>query len=195
MPIPQVTLEDFQKVLTPQSIKVLQVIYFALGTGVFIFAVIAIASYFVFQENYQATDPSLIRTLTFIHLLLLPIIFYLAKYLYDRLFQFNRFSQRPEMNSSDPENYPVSSAENLLAIIRTSSIVRLALLEGLAMFGLTICFLGAIQGVLQQYPIYWLNMISTVIFEMIIFTEFPSRQKLETLFREKWSQQAIYKSN
>jgi len=183
---PEVTLEDFQKVLTPQSIRVLQVIYIALGAAVFIYTVIAVASYFIFQENDQAADPSVVRTLTFIHFLLLPIIFYLAKYLYDRLFPSHRFSQLPVMNSTDRRDFPVPAAEYLLAVIRTSSIVRLALLEGLAIFGITICFLGAMQGVLQQYPIYWLNMISVVIFEMVICIEFPFHQKWETLFREKW---------
>ena len=189
-----VTLEDFQKVLTPQSIRVLQVIFAALATGVFIFALIAISGFFIFQKDYQTPDPSVIRILTIVHFIIFLVIFYISKYLYDHLFQSNRFSQLPEVTSVNYQNLPMSLAENLLAMIRSSSIVRMALLEVPAMFGLTICFMGSLQGVLQQYPVYWINMISAVVFEMIIYIEFPTRQKLEALFREKWPQQTIYKS-
>jgi hypothetical protein len=191
----EVTIEDFQKVLTPQSIRVLQVIFAALATGVFIFTLIAVSGYFIFQNNYQAADPSMIRIMTGIHFIIFPVIFYISKYLYDHLFQSTRFSQLPDLSSGDRQHLPLTLAENLLAMIRSSSIVRLALLEVPAMFGLTICFMAAIQGVLQQYPFYWINMVSTLVFEVIIYIEFPSRQKLEALFREKWPQQTIYKSN
>ena len=49
-----VTLEDFQKVLTPQSIRVLQVIFAALATGVFIFALIAVSGFFIFQKSNRS---------------------------------------------------------------------------------------------------------------------------------------------
>ncbi|OGB66025.1 MAG: hypothetical protein A2Y94_14605 [Caldithrix sp. RBG_13_44_9] len=191
----EVTIEDFQKVLTPQNIRVLQVIYAALATAVFIFSLIAVSGYFIFQDNYQAADPSLIGILTVIHFIIFPIIFYISKYLYDYLFQSNRFSRLPEVSTAGNQNFPLSLAENLLAMIRSSSIVRLALLEIPAMFGLTICFMAALQGVLQQFPFYWINMVSALVFEVIIYIEFPSRQKLEIQFREKWPQQTIYKSN
>lgn len=193
MSIPEITLEDFQRVLTPQNIKVLQIIFLALGLGVLIFAIIAFAFYFILPQNEEPADVSVIRVLTIIHLLLFPVVFYISKQLYDQLFQGHRFSQLPNDPAQLQQMSRLTLAENLLAIIRTTSIVRLAVWEALALFGLTICFLGSLQGVLPHYPLYWMNLISAIIFEMIIFNEFPSRPKLELLFREKWSRQTIYR--
>lgn len=193
MSIPDITLEEFQKALTPQNIKVLQVIFLALGLAVFIFVMLALIFYAVLPQNEEPTNVSPIRVLTIVHLLLIPVIFYISKKLYDQLFQGNRFSQLPSDSAQLQQLSRLTLSENLLAIIRTTSIIRLAMWEALALFGLTICFLGSLQGILQHHPLYWINLISAIVFEMMVFTEFPSRQKLELLFREKWPQQTIYR--
>ncbi len=193
MSISDITLEEFQKVLTPQNIRVLQVIFLALGLGVIIFAIIAIAFYFLLPQNEEPASTTTLQVLTTIHLLLFPIIFFISKRMYDRIFQSNRFSQLPD----DPAQLAQISrhilTENLLGIIRTTSIIRLALWEGLALFGLTICFMGSLVGILQHHPLYWVNLISAIVFEMMVFNEFPTRPKVELLFREKWPQQTIYR--
>lgn len=193
MSIPEITLEDFQQVLTPQNIKVLQVIFLALGLGVLVFAMIAFMFYFILPQNEEPADASVFKILTITHLLLFPVVFYISKQLYDRLFQGHRFSQLPGDPAQLQRMSRLMLAENILAIIRTTNIIRLAMWEALALFGLTICFLGSLQGILQHHPLYWINLISAIIFEMIVINEFPSRPKLELLFREKWPHQTIYR--
>jgi len=67
-----------------------------------------------------------------------------------------------------------------LAALRKAMLVRLALLEGPALFGLVVCLLAALGGALRATPIYWLNALSALAFLAIAVLSFPTRERVET---------------
>ncbi|MBM4117619.1 hypothetical protein FJ251_07705 [bacterium] len=65
--------------------------------------------------------------------------------------------------------------------LRGALIVRLALLEGPALFGLVICLIAATGGALRATPLYWLNALSAVAFVGYGVLSFPTAERLEAL--------------
>jgi hypothetical protein len=77
-----------------------------------------------------------------------------------------------------------SAAERILAQIRTAFILRLALLQGPALFGLVICLLGSKDGTLREKPIFWLNGLSAALFLAYSLATFPTRDRAMEMFRD-----------
>ena len=77
------TAEDFRKVLTQQSLKELQIIYLALGFGIFLFTIVLFVIYNTISEIVTSGDASQILLLSIIHFILLLSCFPLSKYLFE----------------------------------------------------------------------------------------------------------------
>ena len=73
-----------------------------------------------------------------------------------------------------------------LAAIRSAGLLRLALLEGTALFGLVVCLLAALGGALREQPLYWLNALSALAFLAYAALSFPTRERVETFFAERF---------
>lgn len=179
------TYEDFRKVLSPQHLKELQIIYFALGFGIFIFTVILFFIYNTISSMVASTDDSQILMLSIIHFVLLITCFPLSKYLFENITKGKWISKFVSQNPGERENAaPEEPAKTFWDRLRTAHIIRLALFEGVALFGLVICLLAMFDGVMQIYPAYWVNLTSSFVFGMILVYNFPSVEKMETFFRE-----------
>ena len=81
-------------------------------------------------------------------------------------------------------NLPVE--HHLVGAIFTSFIISAALLEGVALFGLIICLLGVQEGIIHNAPIYWLNLFSYLFFAAMILWTFPTKERLENIFKERF---------
>jgi len=57
--------------------------------------------------------------------------------------------------------------------IHSAFIVRLALREGGALFGLTVAYIAALNGVLSVYPAYWVNLAPFALFLGFLATHWP----------------------
>jgi hypothetical protein len=68
----------------------------------------------------------------------------------------------------------------LLAIIRhrTATLLLMAPLEGGAFFGGAICMQAVTTGVMQLYPVYWLNALSAVLLIGVGLFTFPTREMI-----------------
>ncbi len=71
-----------------------------------------------------------------------------------------------------------------LAALRKATLVRLALLEGPALFGLVVCLLAALGGTLREAPIYGLNAVSALAFLAFAALSFPTRERVESSLTE-----------
>jgi len=79
---------------------------------------------------------------------------------------------------------PVKTAEDLHSRILTARIIQLVLLEGPALVGMVICLLGVRNGALTLAPIYWINLVTTVVFYIRLLRIFPNEEKLMAIQRE-----------
>lgn len=73
------------------------------------------------------------------------------------------------------------NAALIAGALRSALILRLALLEGPALFGLVICLLAATSGALRATPLYWLNALSALAFLAYGVLRFPTMERLEAL--------------
>ena len=68
--------------------------------------------------------------------------------------------------------------------LRGAWILRLALLEGSALFGIVVCLIGALDGTLREQPVFWLNAIPAILFLVFAAATFPTRDRLLERLRE-----------
>lgn len=68
-------------------------------------------------------------------------------------------------------------------MVRGIFILRLVLCEGVALLGLIGCMLGAVLGIIQTHPIYWLNAFSALILFGLIVVSFPDEERLVALYQ------------
>ncbi len=156
----------------PVELKTIQIIWIALGMGVLIFTLIVLFFYFYSPFQQAENGTGTVRLLSYVHIILAIMIVPASSYLYRRLLHTPGHQQRPKQ-------------AGFWNRYRNASIIRLVMLEGLALYGLTICFIAITSGILSVFPVYWLNIASALFFELVIFREFPTKEKIETLLREE----------
>jgi hypothetical protein len=71
----------------------------------------------------------------------------------------------------------------LLEAARTAFIVRLALLEAPALFGIALCFLASPNGP-PRNPMVWLGLLPAGLFVVLSAMSFPNRERLAALVAE-----------
>lgn len=164
---------DLDGLVTRSDLLTLQVLHVALPLGAITFAVVigAMAALGFDGQGGEwtsgdASTPeeavSLLRTLSLAHLVLaVGLALLLPKVL-------------PRHRSGAEEHPRVA-----LGRVRASYIIRLIVLEGAAMFGLTVCLVGVVRGVMVEHPVYWLNVASSLVLLAASVLAFPSRERVE----------------
>jgi hypothetical protein len=155
--------------------KLLQVLYLTMGGGVLLFTVITLAITARTGSSFSEAHRSVIHTLSLAHLALgvasLP--------LGTRVFSMLLGAAPDRRMSADPPEDSLAFARK----VQTAYLFRAATLEGVALFGLVICFLSGGISFFQEYPRYWFNLASPLLFVLFIAATFPRRDRLAELFR------------
>lgn len=166
----RLTVADIHLSLSGAYIKSLQVFHFAFAMGVLAFFFVVLFAYLQNPAAPNAGDTSLMDLLTFAHLVY-ALVAYGGSVLVHRTIVSRALADGVRMYS----------AERALAGLRTASVVRLAIMEAVAFFGLVALFLSIQTGTLQANPFYWVNLFSTVVLFAFVGWSFPSRERLELL--------------
>jgi len=170
---PSSTVHDLQNALTPEYVQILRVIYVAIVSGALFFLTVVLFISGVRGDGIPG-DVEVVRLLSIVHLGFGLSVYGAATYLYESKFRISAAVQ------SGPQ-----LVETFLGALRTASIIRLAMFEGVAFFGLVVCLVAAQAGILQGNPEYWLNALSAVILAGLAATTFPTTKRVEAIFREK----------
>lgn len=112
------------------------------------------------------------ETLSMTHVGFTIVAYLLAPFLFNRTLNATRLDPGQEADS------PRALALQAVLLLRTAMIVRLAILEGAAFFGLSVCVIGVTGGVMESDPLYWLNLGSSVLLIAFGVITFPSRERL-----------------
>ncbi len=142
------SVHSLQMHLSPAYVKSLQVFYFAMVIGVLIFFFVVLFFYIQSADQLLLAGDNLILMLTVVHLAYAGIAYPVG------MIVFNRVIAR----GSSASGMGQVQAGQILAAIRIASVVRLAIYEGIAFFGLVVLFIATQSGVLQHSPVYWLNL-------------------------------------
>jgi hypothetical protein len=177
------TLQDLHLAMTPAIVKSYQVFYFGNAMGVLVFLFVVL---FLFIQSFSnpstPIDPGpgrYVMMLTALHLAVAVVAYLAAIFVYRRILA-RAFSQERRGTSADV----------VLSNIRLAGIVRLAIVEWAAFFGLVVLVVSTQQWVLQHAPEYWLNLLSTAIFFGFVLLTFPTRARLEEMTRDGMSRAA-----
>jgi F0F1-type ATP synthase membrane subunit c/vacuolar-type H+-ATPase subunit K len=165
-------LEKFRVSLSDGDVRTLQIIPLAMCAGVVMFAFVILV---ILRPQYSeivptADDTTTIMFLTLAHLALFLSTVTIAPIIITGMLQKQR--------NVDPQG--------AIFAIRSNLIVRWAIMEAPALFGLVICFLATLNGVLNTQPIYYLNLFSMVYFLVVTLTKLPNRERLEAIYQENF---------
>ncbi|MFH1194131.1 MAG: hypothetical protein V1720_00385 [bacterium] len=182
-----VSIEDFEKSLPAGYLKTLQIIFFAIGTGIFLFFTVCVILYFINVQPETPPTEEVVSMLSFIHAIIFVALFFTSKFMYGFILS-DKFNPGKNMMSFQQLGEVRGNYSNLLQKIRTAEIVRLAILEGPALFGLVIILLSVMSGVIYYNSGYWLNLLSSFALWGMIYINFPRTDKLYEVVRNHFNQ-------
>ncbi len=188
----QPNIEDIQKTITPQNLMPLKIIYLALFLGQIIFAVIIFIIHLSYTEYPQLSQAGAINLMN----ILTIAVGFVALLCYFLFFLTHRFL-KILINLSNRQNFSASdritsinstSASVLLMKLKVILIVRLALLEMPAFFGLVVILVGILNGAIYQQMDFLINALPLAIFILYVLNNFPTQERvyaqLEQISRE-----------
>ena len=174
-----VTRMDIESKLTPNFLLSSKIISSAMVVGPFLFFLIILflnttSTKSEFQYNQIETINSLLYVILalsfFVYsmFLLIPKIILKKEYLHNRLSK--GFYDQNRKKIDDP-------VIKLINFDRIYMIIRLAMLEGISLFGIVILFLAESDGQLNNEPKLWLLIIPLLIQAYFTFTNYISKNK------------------
>lgn len=172
--------EEFKKAITPQHIFTFHIIYIALLLGTSLFLGMLLFAAYSNRHSYDYADSGrLLSLLTIIHVIMAIPAYVLSFIIYQYL------TNPKNLNKGPVSIQTFTSEQRYLQKIFSAHIIRAAFFEGVAFFGMVICFVGAADGVIQLEHVYWLNLFSYVALAVLIVWTFPSRSRLEEIFKKR----------
>ena len=171
---------ELHEKITVQEVKSFQLINIAMAAWIILFAAITIfLSKSTTIEN-AAVDglpnfPILNFALIIIALLTYSTVYILPQILFTPSRLEKRFSN-PFYNAQ--RNEIIETAAKLIQLYRTQMIVRLALLEFVSMFALTLLFVSTMNGAAGNRPLVWLLLTPAFIQLMYTYKTFPTKENI-----------------
>ena len=186
----EVTLSEFQSALTSQNIRVIQIIHGAIALGVIMFmGVVA----FLYSNQPAPAGPrdlkdayDLIKVLTLAHIMIAAGVYTVARVVFNLLLGTSALQGGASKVMKNGQGRVITdNGEKLLALIRSALIVRLAMFEAPALFGLVICLIGITNGTIYETASIWLNAVTALILVGFVIVTFPNKERLEELFNNR----------
>ncbi len=171
----EVSEDDVRAALTPEVVRALQIVHLALGMGVLGFA--GVVTFLHLQNGGAVAKVSpeehenrlaMMRTFSFVNVTL-------AASAIGGAFIVPTMQLAAIRGTAD--------AAGWAGALRSSAIVRAALLESSALFGLVTCFLASTNGVLASQPELALNALPAAGFLLFLAAAFPTQERLVERFR------------
>jgi len=166
--------EELTTLVSTQQARPLQIIYGATASAVITFFLVLIA--LVSSGAGGSDDPSrgslTASVLSLVHLLFGVTVYVVSPTVF-----------RAMCTPKDPAGVGALSLPGLLRAL----IIRLALMESVALFGLVVCLIALETGALAEEPLYWLNLASGAVFVGFLAATFPTSDRLQMLLRDSTS--------
>jgi F0F1-type ATP synthase membrane subunit c/vacuolar-type H+-ATPase subunit K len=171
----------FEAALTPAQVMTSQMVQGAMMMGVVVFTIVVAFLYAQapFVEPAE-TEAGTVRLLTIVHLGLLAVNAGVGFFLAQRVFS------PAAMNEGAGLSDARAVAEKAVQQQRAAMIIRMALLEGSAFFGLVVCMIGTTSGVFHASPEYWINLLSPFMLVAFGIATFPTKERLVSWFEERF---------
>jgi hypothetical protein len=181
-----ISYDDFEKSLPAGYLKTLQIISLAIGAGIVMFLFVVVILYSTTTQPQLQPSEETESILSLAHAVIFISTFFLSRFIYGMIIS-GKMNQLQNLNQYSRQKSSENDFNMLLQKIRTAEIVRLALLEAPAMFGLVVILICVTSGVIFYEPVYWLNFLSGVVLWGMIYINFPTKDKLFETMRSYYS--------
>ncbi len=184
----EVNLSDFKQALAQGEVRILRIIFSGLAAGVLFFAFLV---FLIYRQRVSADyDPASIQflnILSIVNIIMTVAAIVIGKLLADRQFSEGNLARAIEKDYKNKAGVSLnlSPAQRCLAIIRAAFILRIAMMEGAAYFGLAIALVVITSGMEAVEPAYLLNAATALPVLRYILINFPSAEKLEEVFKTR----------
>jgi hypothetical protein len=187
----QVEREAFMRVMDGGRLRTMQIIHLTLLAGVLTFGMVIAILWIQGSEtsgSEMQKEDAFLNLLTLVNVVMLAAAFVAGHLIY-------RWLSGPRgavLLGKNPAYRNFSAELKCATALFTGAIIRLAIFEGAALFGLIVCLLGILGGELAEQPVYWLNLFSPAVFVLLIAATFPTRGRMESLFLRRFGGQAAF---
>ena len=168
--IQQLSEHEFASKLTPEIVRTFQIIQGTLMGGATMFLLVILMLHMQGSSG-GTSETEVLDILSMVHAVFALSAFGASKIVFEKM-----FSEGAILNASDPYVAAVGT-------MRGAMLVRMAIMEGAAMFGLVICIIAVTGGLTQTEPVYFLNAASYALFILIGLQTFPTKDSLTAIFR------------
>lgn len=171
-PFASLSEHEFERRVTAEQITVMRIIQGALMSGVTLFAAVVIVL-FVQTPASSGNDMSAVYQLSLVNIVIAFSTIVLSRFMVQKLFAASR-SGTPSPNED--------LYARALAVMRTAMILRMAILESSAFFGLVVTLIAVTEGVAHTEPLYLLNLCSSLPLIIVGMNTFPTAERLKDSF-------------
>jgi len=143
-----------------QDVRSIQIVCAALASGVILFVFVVLAAYFVIPAGELPRDVQFYWLLTSVQLVMSGSLLVLSSAVFNRL--LDRIRDAPDQAFS---------------LLRSALIVRLAMLEAGALYGIVVCLLAVLDGTMKEHPVFWINLAGAVGMLLFLSWSFPTKER------------------
>jgi hypothetical protein len=162
--------QDLRVAVSPAAVRVLQIQHLAIAAGAAFFAVIIAILYLHLQPASPPSPEKAAESVELLNLLSLIHGGMALTMMITGQVVFGMMTGKGRLRSLD--------AVGALSMARNGMIVRLAMFESAAFFGLVICLLAVLNRVVAEHPLYWLNGLSLAAMLGLVALTFPTQEGL-----------------
>jgi hypothetical protein len=174
----------YEQALTVKQLRAIIIIRIALMLGILLYYFVVLLLYsMLIPDGFSIQDMSLMNVLSTANAVFTLIAAAIAFYLSNLQLRPERFAEKSGIKT------PEEAALYALELYRKSSIILMAPIEAVSFFGAVICMIGVKNGIIEIYPMYWMNAAPAVLLILVGIMTFPKRERviktLESAFGQR----------
>jgi hypothetical protein len=177
--------EEMRTALTPERVRVGMIIQAGLGLGgLFFFSAILFVAFLHNTAVANTESLGFLTTLTQVVLGLFVVFSSVQQFVYRSRFSAQQLEAAFTNDFHDQQGNVIiaTPAEKAISFIRTTMLIRTAMFEGPAFFGLAVLMMAAQNGLLLSDSWLWINTLPLAVFIALIVITFPTKEKVVSIF-------------
>ncbi len=173
----KVTIDQIDAKLVGEPLRINRIISFALVMGTTLFLAVVI---FLYQDKLSSdveVFPNVVDELIIVFLIF-ALIIYSMFLIFPKIFlKRDKLEDQLLFTTASPNNVAITDpVMNIINLDRTMMIIRLAMLEGITIFGLVALMLSVNSGIIYYNDNYWLLVVPLLI-QIIATSLFVPKEK------------------
>jgi hypothetical protein len=173
--------QNLYEIIKDEELRHIKIITSPLNIGVILFFGVVL---FLFlngnpESTIESIDTSLVDLMLMLSLGLTALMVYVSRIVSNSVF---RKGSESLLNLKVRKD---SISRNLIELVTTHYIIKFAMLEGAALFGLVSLILSVLNKAIYYDEKYWLAVIRMLVMNFIYILNFPSKDRVIQLINEK----------